>query len=175
MLNALNQIVESLQSVAGCVTQGRLLPLTSGPTTAEIRFVNSAPMRFRGALRGCSIDVRCFVGWLVEDGARSGAWIATGYLYRLRDASGRELLTYHWHPDSPFSTPTFPHPHVSAALRSTLTSGVVDSIPLDKLHLPTGNVPLAAFVRMLVAEFGAQPAAADWEARLRQATEPTVD
>jgi hypothetical protein len=89
-----------------------------------------------------------------------------GYEYSLRDRDDVELLAWHWHPDSSFVTPTFPHMHISAALRPARANGERGVVPLDKLHLPTGQVSLGAFIRMLIEEFDVEPAAGDWRLRI---------
>lgn len=96
----------------------------------------------------------------------TGAARVSGYLVGFHDRAGVELLAWHWQPDAAAAGPDYPHLHVSAALRPLLPSGDRAIVPLDKLHLPTGVVPLTAVVRMLIEEFGVQPRAADWRARL---------
>jgi hypothetical protein len=98
--------------------------------------------------------------------AEQGAAKVTGYLIGFHDRAGVELLAWHWQPGPAASGPDHPHLHVSAALRPALSSGDRAVVPLDKMHLPTGVVSLAGVVRMLIEEFGVQPAAADWRQRL---------
>jgi hypothetical protein len=43
---------------------------------------------------------------------------------------------------------------------------------LGKAHLPTGNVSLAAVVRMLIDDFGVVPARAAWRAVLARQEDP---
>lgn len=93
----------------------------------------------------------------------------TRYAYTLLDHAGRELLAFHRHPDGR-SPVAFPHLHVSAALRGTTPSGEPAVLPLDKVHVPTGHVSAADVVRLLVADLGVETLAADWRARLSQAT-----
>jgi len=84
------------------------------------------------------------------------------YEYRLLDAFERELLTYHWMPGERYLGPDHPHLHVSAALTAQADALTQREIRLDKLHLPTSQVTLAAFVRMLITEFGVAPLRDDW-------------
>ncbi len=98
----------------------------------------------------------------------AGASIA-GYSYRLLERNGRELLVFHWHPDPTVPAPTFPHLHVSARLVVPNPAGDPDTLPLDKLHLPTGHVSLPAVVRMLIEEFAVRPLTPTWQARLTEA------
>jgi hypothetical protein len=74
-----------------------------------------------------------------------GSWhaVVTSYQYALGDDEGREILAYHWHPLVGFGTP---HSHLSVgagALRPELQTA----------HLPTGYVPFAEVVLMLIRDF----------------------
>ena len=84
------------------------------------------------------------------------------YEYRLVDVGGRELLTYHWHPESVFLGPDHPHLHVSAALDAQVSTRERRVVGLDKLPLVTGQVSLPTFVRMLITEFGVAPLRSAW-------------
>lgn len=84
------------------------------------------------------------------------------YTLSLHDTLQRELLVYHWHPGRFFLGPDHPHLHVSAALTAQAEAQSSRLIGLDKLHLTTGQVSLAAFVRMLITEFGAAPLRSEW-------------
>lgn len=91
------------------------------------------------------------------------------YAYALNDRSERELLAYHWHPDSKSSPIQTPHLHLSASLVVPNPGREATALPLDKLHLPTGLVSLTAIVRMLIDEFGVQPLTPRWRERLTEA------
>jgi hypothetical protein len=84
------------------------------------------------------------------------------YTLTLHDSAHRELLVYHWHPGRSFLGPDHPHLHVSAALDAQVDAMSRREIGLDKLHLPTGQVTLAAFVRMLITEFNVAPIRSEW-------------
>ena len=88
------------------------------------------------------------------------------YRYRLLDHDQTELLVYHWQPGPDYAGPDHPHLHVSAAFRAKLDAVTTREIGLDKLHIATGRVSLAAVVRMLIAEFGIAPQRADWRENL---------
>jgi len=88
------------------------------------------------------------------------------YQYRLLDRDQTELLVYHWQPGPEYAGPDHPHLHVSAALRAKADAVTTREIGLDKLHIATGLVSLAAIVRMLIAEFGVAPQRADWRETL---------
>jgi hypothetical protein len=91
------------------------------------------------------------------------------YQYRLLDHNERELLVYHWQPGADFLGPDHPHLHVSASLSAQTSSIDLQTIDLDKLHLPTGRVSLASVVRMLITEFRVAPLRPDWAERLDSA------
>ena len=76
---------------------------------------------------------------------------------------------FHWHPDPIVPAPAIPHLHVSAQLIVPNPANASDTLPLDKLHLPTGYVTLPAVVRMLIEEFGVRPLTATWQTRLIEA------
>ena len=134
----------------------------------------SEPASLAGAAgpSGLGLDLR--IAYRIHssgDADRSSLWrvATTAYEYRLLDHDQSELLVYHWQPDPAMAGPTFPHLHVSAALEAKVTALQTRSIPLDKKHLPTERVALAAVVRMLIEEFGIAPIAADWQRLLARA------
>lgn len=96
------------------------------------------------------------------------------YEYRLADHIGRELLVYHWQPGPRFLGPDHPHLHVSAALDAQVDAVTRREIGLDKLHIATGVVSLAVFVRMLITEFGVAPLRHDWRETLDRVEAETV-
>ncbi len=169
--------VARLQRVANVVTPARLVvrylpdrPPGSAPPRARVSVgtADLAPIRAPGALRGASLRISIRLGADEPSSPEfSPGVLLLGYELALVDRGETELLVYHWHPESTTSPRVDPHLHVSAALRPTSADGSRGVVPLDKLHLPTGPVPLAAFARMLVGEFGVEPRAADWAARLR--------
>ena len=85
---------------------------------------------------------------LVEDAGWGAS--TTGYRFRLEGVDGRELVSWHWHPDG-LSGVRWPHLHVDAvalAPRSQLTGA----------HLPTGSaVDLSAVLRLAIADLGVPP------------------
>ncbi len=167
MPDALDPHVKALRSILACVTDQRLLVQpTDRFRGAEVacRFRDIAPIRVAEPLRGASISVRLLLRGL-DDGSTAGT-ITDAYSYALLDRGGSELLVYHHHVETDAQRERFPHLHVSAALRPALPNGDRALLPLDKLHLATGPVPLAAFIRTLIEEFGARPLAADWRERL---------
>ena len=86
-----------------------------------------------------------------RSGTRSERWRVqtTGYSYKLDDADGREILSYHWHPTGR-SPVVRPHLHLSAgtgALRSEL----------QRTHLGTGFVTPVTLLTLLLESFAVRP------------------
>lgn len=111
------------------------------------------------AVRLPGADVALFVRILARvqehDGER-GQWrvTTTAYDYALREPEGREIIVFHYHPDSR-SPITFPHLHLEAGAR-------VDRVELQKAHIPTGFVELEYVIWLAIREFGVRPRRADW-------------
>ena len=85
---------------------------------------------------------------------------ATRYVVQVMDADERELLTYHWHPFGP-SWAGFPHLYLGDPIAAA---------DFAKAHLPTGFIPLAAIVRLLIVDLGVAPIRPDWQAVLATPT-----
>jgi hypothetical protein len=173
---AAKQFVDHLNAVAGCVTERRLVVFSppsasTGPVTA--RFLDPASLRSpAGGPSGLLVDIAIvFVIVPAEPVSRSRRWdVRTAmYEYRLLDHDHTELLVYHWQPGAAYAGPDEPHLHVSATLNARIDAVSTRSIDLDKLHIATGLVSLAAVVRMLIAEFGIAPQRADWRETLERA------
>ena len=100
-------------------------------------------------------------------GIRAFSGHPTHYQYRVLDISGQELVIYDWHPAgvSPIRTP---HIHVPAAGSVILAQRPGSPLAgakthLGAMHLSTGQISLAEFVRMLITEFHVDPIRRDWE------------
>ena len=169
MTESIDRRIERLREIAGCVTPVQLIRqgLRRGGQAVPVLSLRDGRLLGGSGVAGLSIDVTITLRSEASTSSRpEGLVESTAYAYALRDRNGIELLAYHWHPDSGFAGPDHPHLHVSAALRPALPNGDRAVLPLDKLHLATGPVSLAAFVRTLIEEFGARPLAADWQERL---------
>lgn len=165
---AFDSEIKRLHDIVGCVTHERLQPTPfAGDAASDVylRFRTTAAIRAADSLRGGALDLRLILGLLAVGGTVAEVGVVA-YVYGLLDRNETELLAYHWHPGGEFAGPDPPHLHVSVALRPAVPSGDRALLPLDKLHLATGGVSLAAFVRMLIEEFGVRPLPADWRERL---------
>jgi hypothetical protein len=84
--------------------------------------------------------------WVVkdEDAPRSRRWKVrtAAYFYQIDDASGAELVAWHWHPESGVA---FPHVHVSGGRLG------------KPVHLPTGRVSVESVLRLLLTELEVPP------------------
>ena len=143
-----------------------MLPLAVAPFTRTIELDQPGSVNAPGILHGGFFDPALYIHLVGSSGDR---FRIAGYAHRVLDRHGRELLAFHWHPDPAVPAPTFPHVHVSARLVVPNPAGEADSASLDKLHLPTGFVPIPAVVRMLIEEFGARPLTVRWRERLAAA------
>lgn len=167
---ALDRAVDRLRGAASAVTRQRLIDDLDGPASRVVAFANPAPVRSFGPLRSAGLNVVVSLVATPNDETPDG-WSANtrSYLVSLVDRDEREVLAWHWQPGEEYAGPDHPHLHVSAAVHFPDARGHRTLLDLDKLHLPTGMVSLAAVVRTLIDEFGVQPAVADWRARLGDA------
>ena len=132
-----------------------------------VEFRQPAAVQATSPLRGGWLEVTHFFRM---ERSEFEAWPSidrtVSYLYALHDRRGVELLAWHWQPGPRFLGPDHPHMHVSVSLRPWANDAERGLLPLDKLHLPTESVALAAVVRTLIDEFGARPLLPDWRGRL---------
>jgi len=82
------------------------------------------------------------------------------YEYVRLHGDGRELLVYHWHPESR-SNVTFPHLHVKAGTD-------LRRAEFAKAHIPTGWIPFQDVIWLAITQFGAKTTKKDWAAVLRR-------
>ena len=120
----------------------------------------SRPIPLKGSRR--ALEVTLWLG--VDAGGEQGeppVAASISYAFRVREASGPEILAYHLHPGA--GAFRAPHLHVS--------SGAGQLAPeLQRAHLPTGSITLSQFVLMLIVDFGVAPLRPDWAAVLGSGT-----
>ena len=132
-----------------------------------VEYLEPAPIAAPSPIRGSWLVIRHFLRGRNALHSRRPASVETeAYMYALRDRRGVELLAWHWQPGPRFLGPDHPHMHVSASMRPWANDAERGLLPLDKMHLPTGPVSLAAVVRTLIDEFGVRPLLPDWRGRL---------
>ena len=97
---------------------------------------------------------------IVESGSRGNAWQVdvVGYNYAVLDSNLTEVILYHWHPIGNSHVET-PHLHLEQGAQ-------VGRREVRDAHLPTGQVPLHAILRLLIQDLGVRPRRNDWEAVL---------
>ncbi|HXA52717.1 MAG TPA: hypothetical protein VNV86_20515 [Candidatus Acidoferrum sp.] len=83
-----------------------------------------------------------------------------GYIYRLDDENGSEIISFHWHPYRDLVK--YPHLHLKRK-----GSGITRS-ELEQAHIPTGRLSIEAIVLFLEREFSVKPRGADWRERVEQ-------
>lgn len=152
---------DTLQGALACVTP---TVLTERRDTIESDFNLTAQLTSRSGHGRLTVTVRRFFALVSEaPGGRRDRWQAqtTAYFYKLDDADGREILSYHWHP-SGRSPVTRPHLHLGAG------SGTLRS-DLQKAHLGTGFVTPVTLLALLIESFAVRPRRADWAAVLEAA------
>lgn len=84
----------------------------------------------------------------------------TSYNYQVLDAHNREIIAYHWHPESASPIIT-PHLHLTSRIGEIDLGAAGETVALGEMHLPTGFVTPAAIVRLLIPEFGVAPRRSD--------------
>lgn len=165
-----DRAVDRLRRAASVITAQHLVAFLDGPDSYTVRFEQPARLRAFGPLHGAAL--RVFISLEHDRTAErmpipQPVGVSTrSYQIALLDRNEREVLAWHWQPGPALAGPDHPHVHVSAAARFPDAAGQPAAVDLDKLHLPTGPVSLAAVVRMLVEEFGVHPRVADWRERL---------
>jgi len=87
--------------------------------------------------------------------------ILVSYAARILESGGREILVFHWHPES-VSPVKHPHIHLSSRIRPIPLEPVGLTLSLAAHHIPTGPVALADVVRYLIADAGVEPRRPDW-------------
>lgn len=170
---AAKRLLVALGSAVSCVTPHRLTA-SAGAYAADVNhtiaFVDPVSLRSSaGGPSGLFLDVAHV--FAIVDSERSRfrrSWrTATRmYEYRLLDHDHEELLVHHWQPGPDFEGPDQPHLHVSASLTARIDAVTQRGIDLDKLHVATGSVSLAAKILMLITEFKVAPQRSDWRETL---------
>lgn len=153
-------MVERLGAPASCITRAGVVARGyNRDTETYIGMLQGDIVSLRRAGERPPIGLVLSHEFLVEQVAdRAGGWVdrTVSWSHELVDHVGRSILAYHWHPVGQ-SKVTWPHVHVY---------GRTEPEELRKAHLPTGDVSLAAVVRMLSDDFGVIPVRADWRAIL---------
>ena len=161
---AVHSLRDALQLALSCVTNGVLITSQGGhapAAAAHMLSLQGSPVRLAGEAR-VALTVAHWYRLEEYIGVREPWRVqTTGYDYRLDGADGREIASYHWHPEGA-SHVVSPHLHLGAgagALRRELT----------RAHFPTGWVMLPEVLRLAVETFSVRPLRRDWSAILDRA------
>lgn len=111
-----------------------------------------SPSRLRGKHLYITVKMQYRVS---QAQGERGPWkVSTAaYFYALHEEKQREILAFHWHPETEGQKE--PHLHLYDA------SNIVSM--LSKVHLPTGRITLEQFLRFLIVELNVKPLRNDWE------------
>ena len=155
---ATRAFVEGLQRDLSCVAHAMVVRGVSrepylSPQTIAVNSGTSVRLRVRG---GATVRAFRATIQLVVEPERND-WVARAHAYKFaaEGESGDELFSYHWHP---WTSVDFPHLHLEGG---ALGSGAAREI-LDA-HFPTAEVPFAAFIALLIRDFGVAPIRSDWK------------
>jgi len=134
-------------------------PIVGYPDAFELtRVVNDedAPLELDGTT--AHLFVRLVV--VVEDGRCR----TESYAYRLQaDASrGSWLVRWEYRRDPPLADYAYPRAHVH------VNSFFADGVPVGRIHVATGRMPLELVLRNLISDWGVKPRTEAWEAILKE-------
>lgn len=151
--------VDRLQRIVSCVSHGHVVQsqARSEPASYAIAFGRPGTIALAGSSHRYSATIRQRLGPSTASGHERHTVAVVAYSYVLRDFEGPEILAYHWHPEVGRSTE--PHLHISAGAGQVRRE-------LQRAHLPTGQVSVQQFVRLLIEAFGVRPLRADWRTLL---------
>lgn len=146
-----------LRRSLSCVTSAQLYVPSKKPGELEALAMSEDPLRLRCSGQPNISHASLVIGhqFRVVPDEDLGWHVSTRqYEYYIQDDEERELIAWHWHPESKI---TYPHLHVPA--------GQIH----HKMHIPTGRVSIEAVIRLLITEFGVPPIRHDWEVVLEEA------
>ncbi len=155
---AVNNYLRGIQRLASCVTDS-VIDVGGGyhisPVPHTLAVNGGDPIALRGSSR-LMLSLQQDYRIAETDTPRQTYRIELeAYNYAIYDSERREVLIYHWHPNSrsPIATP---HLHLEQGAK-------VGRSEVRDAHLPTGFVSLASFLRLLVVDLGVQPQRPDWD------------
>ncbi len=146
-----------LQRAISCVSPAVLGSVPGALNTYDVSLRGQGPRDRYTRLPGgnaLGFAVSCVV--IQEPGERTWTARVSTYRYGLYDRNGREILSYHWHPDAR-SHVTTPHLHLGGGVASWRPD-------LAKAHMPTGRVTLEDVLLLAIEELtlDVAPLRADW-------------
>lgn len=143
--------LEPLQRALSCITDAKVfVSRGTAPGAVEALALSEDPLQLASGRIGPVQFVLGHQFKLVQDGPKSWHVSTTAYRYHLRDADGKELIGWHWHPDSKGDERLRGNPHLH-----------VPAGPIDRrVHVPTGRVSIESVLRVLLTDLAvpARPA-----------------
>lgn len=162
---AARAFLDPLQSALACVAHSKITAGAQIPGRTLAWTVNrgEGAALSNGRLLHASMRYRL----IEDDGEGRGPWRATteGYIYKVTEADGTEIVQWHWHPDGA-SHERDPHYHLAAVVLAA------DGIFTPKTHIPSPRVTFEEVIRRSIDWFDAQPLQEDWQDRLDLAETP---
>lgn len=148
---AVEGLVRDLQLAASCITKDVLVPIVAPKDdTVAISFGGRSARARVGTGGWAAVDMRVKPARISRN-----LWHVHTVYYAFSvfpdERERRELLCYHFHPESSTSGP---HLHVNA--EATWRSD------LRRSHLATSRVTVEQFVEFLIRELGVRPKRSDW-------------
>lgn len=176
---AYKRYFEALQTAVSCITHGRLVGLRPN-VPPELNRVYSLVLNggdpvVLGGEWGISLSVGQAFRIIEDPEADSGPYRATTveYWYQFEDQTGKQLLTYHWTPETADPQQRrYPHLHVGSSVIDPHGPFTPDQV--SRLHVPTERVSLEAIVRFAIQELGVRPIRRDWEKTLSEGQDAFV-
>lgn len=136
----LKPLQQSLSCLSRCILRpsgyelDSLLTVTIPDTTAEL-LTNEGEILHLAFVQRFTIEPHFPFRYKIQTRA---------YYYTLEDQDHREILAYHWHPDT--SSTQFPHFHLRKGAEY-----------LRGVHFPTGRIAFEEFCQMLLDGGGVEP------------------
>jgi hypothetical protein len=162
--------LDPLSSALSCIARGKITTVAGGalaPGALNTWTLNAG----NGAQVAEGLMLKASMRYEVirDDRDDMGPWRVTtrGYLYSVEDGGGRELLSWHWHPDTS-GIHVAPHTHFPSNVIS------MDGAFLAREPLPSGRITFESVIRYVMRAFEVPPLCADWDARLSLAEGPHV-
>lgn len=150
---AVEAYTEPIRQTLRCVTDSFIAYAGIYPTGKinTLTFVNETIAPLHGTNLGLHFSQRYD---FFQDSAGDQLWkIQTrGYIYTVYDCQNDapcEIVAYHWHPQSPITTP---HVHFKSG-----------GVHIGRAHLPTGRISIESVVEFLIRDLGVKPKRQDWE------------
>lgn len=155
---AVNNYRQSIQRLASCVTDS-VVDVGGGYHISAVPHTLAAnggdPIALRGSSR-LMFSLQQNYRIVETDTPRQTYRVEiSAYNYAIYDSEIREILIYHWHPHGN-SPVVIPHLHLKQGAQ-------VGRAEVRDAHLPTGEVSLIAFLRLLIVDLGVQPRRHDWD------------